>query len=133
MRTRQSVQRVSACRCKKEPLFNTNTANVRVSRHTGDFERQRFQSQAKVPVTGPVTGLMACDWTYFVSGCKEWYTYDSYLRVVFCGALNVIFCGQINVKSCEKRFQAGSNEPTEDVVGIDAKNRASLEKPGSPS
>jgi hypothetical protein len=76
---------------------------------------------------------MACDWTYFVSGCKEWYTYDSYLRVVFCGALNVIFCGQINVKSCEKRFQAGSNEPTEDVVGIDAKNRASLEKPGSPS
>jgi hypothetical protein len=48
-------------------------------------------------------------------------------------AANVISCGQINAaKSYEKWLQDGSNVLTEDVVGIHAKDRASLEKLGNP-
>jgi hypothetical protein len=63
---------------------------------------------------------------------------DAHFDVVFQGwcsvEVNGISCGPIDAdKSNAKWLQDGFNEPTEDVVGIDAEGRASPENPDSPS
>jgi hypothetical protein len=113
LRTRPSLQRASACSRERETFVNTNTAAVRGSRHTGDFHRHN--------------GLWP---DLFVSSAMSGTLYVFLFKGGSSVAVNAISCGQIDAdKSCAKWLQDGSNELTEDVVGIDAKGRASLENP----